>query len=136
MARGGIFAASVAGTVRITEARAVHLAVLMAGHWLAMRLVGIDVPLSAALAGLPVMFLVASLPIAPAGLGTTQAAAVTLFSGFAPGATEPLRQAAVLAYSLAFQAASTFAIGIIGLLCLRLTTHPRPGSSGTPQSKL
>lgn len=117
-----MFDAGVVGTLRITAARCLHAAVLIAGHFTAMHLFGIPVPATVALAGLPVVFLIATLPISPSGLGTTQAAAITLFASFAPGATQAAREAAVLAYSLGFQVANTAVIAAIGLACLRLGT--------------
>jgi uncharacterized membrane protein YbhN (UPF0104 family) len=114
-----LFRAGARGSLQVASARAVHLGVLIFGHMIAMRLFGVDVPLAVALAGLPVMFLVAALPISPAGLGTTQAAAITLFGSFAPGATEASRHAVILAYSLSFQVAVSAVMLSVGLLCLR-----------------
>jgi uncharacterized membrane protein YbhN (UPF0104 family) len=71
---------------------------------------------------LPIVFMVGAIPIAPAGLGTTQATAVALFATYASGTAEEAR-ASVLAYSLAFQVASTPFLIVIGLVCLRLTTR-------------
>ena len=124
------FTAGVLGTLRVTGVRSVHLAILMAGHFTAMWLFGIEVPISVALAGLPVLFLVAALPISPSGLGTTQAAAITLFSSFAPGSSEQARQATVLAYSLAFQVTGTLVVAIVGMICLRSlqTIGPQPST--------
>src|SRR5690606_4325455 len=130
-----LFAAGAGGSARIAAARALHLGVLVAGHWAAMRLFGIVVPAAAALAGLPVMFLIAALPISPAGLGTTQAAAMTLFAGFAPGADEATRQAVVIAYSLAFHAAGTAMVAAVGMMCLRRALGPVPGSLPTRVSR-
>ncbi|MCG8417741.1 MAG: flippase-like domain-containing protein [Proteobacteria bacterium] len=113
------FTAGIWGTLRVIAARTVHLTVLLAGHITAMLLFGIEVPISVAAAGLPVLFFVATLPISPAGLGTTQAAAVTLFASFAPGANDSAQQAAVLAYSLAFQIAGTLVAAVVGVVCLR-----------------
>ena len=115
-----LFDAGIGGTLRVAGARVVHVSVLIAGHWMAMHLFGIHVPAAAALAQLPVVFLVAAIPISPSGLGTTQAAAITLFAPYASGAELPAREAAVLAYSLSFQFAGTAAVAAIGLVCLRL----------------
>jgi uncharacterized membrane protein YbhN (UPF0104 family) len=127
---GPLLRAGVGGTLRVAAARAPHLAVLIVGHWLALRLFGVQVPLAAALTLLPVMFLVGALPLAPSGLGTTQAAAITLFAGFAPG-DEAARHAAVLAYSLSLQAVGTVLSASVGLACLRLataTSRPHTGA--------
>ncbi len=117
-----LFDAGVGGTALVVAARALHMLVLVVTHYLAMRLFGIDVPPAAALARLPVMFLVAALPIAPSGLGTAQAAAVTLFAGYAPGATEEEQAAAVLAYSLSYHVVSTALVCAVGVVCLRRAT--------------
>jgi uncharacterized membrane protein YbhN (UPF0104 family) len=117
-----LFRAGIGGTCKVGAARLVHLTVLMVGHWSALHLFGVDVPPTAALVLLPVLFLVQALPIAPAGLGTTQAAAVTLFAGYAVGAPDAQR-ATVLAYSLAFQAVPMIFVVAVGLVCLRLATR-------------
>lgn len=119
-----LFEAGVAGTLRVGAARIAHLAVLIAGHWLAMRLFGIEVPPAVAVARLPVLFLVAALPISPSGLGTTQAAAVTLFSEYVEAGTAP--EATVLAYSLSFQVVGTALAAVWGLVCLRHVTRGGP----------
>lgn len=128
-----LFRAGVGGTLRVAAARAPHLAVLIVGHWLALRLFGIEVPLSAALTRLPVLFLVAALPLAPSGLGTTQAAAITLFAEFAAG-EEAARHAAVLAYSLSLHALGMVLSASIGIACLRLATGPSRPHTGAHDS--
>jgi uncharacterized membrane protein YbhN (UPF0104 family) len=120
------FRAGARGSLRVASARAVHLGVLICGHVMAMRLFAVEVPLVMALAGLPVLFLVGALPISPAGLGTTQAAAITLFGAFAPGGSEASRHAVVLAYSLSFQIAVTAVMMSAGLVCLRRVSGALP----------
>jgi uncharacterized membrane protein YbhN (UPF0104 family) len=117
-----LFAAGVWGTLAVGAARMVHLVVLLLGHWTALHLFGVDVPPAAAMVLLPVLFLISAIPIAPAGLGTTQAAAVTLFATFAAGGPDAQR-ATVLAYSLAFQFVPMVFVAAIGLPCLRLATR-------------
>ena len=130
-----LFDAGVGGTARVAAARVLHAAILVMGHWLALRLFGVEVPFFAALARLPVLFLVASLPIAPSGLGTTQAAAITMFAEFAPGATVAARQASVLAYSLSLHFVATGIVALLGLYCLRrLTASPPPTNFDNSQS--
>jgi hypothetical protein len=128
-----LFTAGLAGAAQVAAARAVHLGVLVAGHFLAMRLFGIHLPPEAALARLPVLFFIASLPIAPSGLGTTQAAAVALFAPYAPGETEAAQQAQVLAYSLSFHVlggAATAAVGLASLARLSRLTGSSETSGG------
>ncbi len=133
------FDAEIWGTVRIVAARGLHTAVLLAGHWTAMRVFGVDVPLDVALTRLPVLFVVGALPISPSGLGTTQAAAMTLFAEFAPGATESARAATVFAYSLSFHVCCMVGSALTGLICLRAltgsvmeTTNPDRESAPNP----
>src|SRR5690606_965865 len=78
-----LLAVSPLALVRVLGARALHLGVLVGGPGLARRLFDIAVPPAAALLRLPVVLLVAAVPISPAGLGTTQAAAMTLFGDYA-----------------------------------------------------
>jgi hypothetical protein len=118
-----LFDAGVRGTALVAAARAVHLLIMVGGHFLALRLFAIDVPVAAALARIPVVLLVSALPIAPSGLGTGQAAAVTLFADYAPGASEEDRAAAVLAYSLSYHLVATALVAAIGLVCLRRETR-------------
>jgi uncharacterized membrane protein YbhN (UPF0104 family) len=129
-----LFRAGARGSLRVASARAVHLGVLIGGHMLAMRLFGVEVPVVVALAGLPVLFLVGALPISPAGLGTTQAAAITLFGAFAPGGSEASRHAVLLAYSLSFQIAVTAVMMSVGLVCLRRVSGGLEPSTATPES--
>jgi Lysylphosphatidylglycerol synthase TM region len=122
-----------AALVRVLGARVLHLGVLVSGHWLAMRLFDIAVPPAAALLRLPALFLVGAVPISPAGLGTTQAAAMTLFGDYAAAPGEAARQATVLAYSLSCHVISVVLLLLIGLVCWRRLGRTRAAaSSPTP----
>ena len=114
-----LLAVSPAALLRVLGARVLHLGVLVTGHWLTMRLFDITVPPAAALLRLPAMFLVAAVPIAPAGLGTTQAAAMTLFGDYAAAPEEAARQATVLAYSLSHHVTGVVLLVLLGLACWR-----------------
>ncbi|MBN4050322.1 flippase-like domain-containing protein, partial [Desulfobulbus sp. AH-315-M07] len=114
-----LFDARVGGTVRIVLSHGVHLGVMVVGHFVVMRLFGIAVPLSTAITRLPVMFLITALPIAPSGLGTTQAAAIALFADFAPGGSEDTRIATVFAYSLSFHVISVIGMALVGFASWR-----------------
>ncbi|HET6611681.1 MAG TPA: lysylphosphatidylglycerol synthase transmembrane domain-containing protein [Kofleriaceae bacterium] len=109
--------------LRAVGSRALHTVALLGGHYVAMHIFGIDVPIGAALARLPVLIVVNALPVSPAGLGTTQAAAVVLFSAFAPGDTPGAREATVLAYSLSFHVLSQGFGALLSLPCLRGLPH-------------
>lgn len=119
-----LFDAGVFGTLAATLARSLHLGVLIAAHALAYRQFGIEVPVRAALVLFPIIFLVQALPIAPVGLGPTQATAKTLLARFVavPGA-----EGVVVAASLGFQAISTLLMALVGLVCLRWEETPAPG---------
>ena len=88
-----------------------------------MRFFGIRVPPSQAIALLPLVFIISVLPISPSGLGTAQAAAVTLFAQFAHGATLEDRRAAVVGYSLGLQFLALFVQAVLGVYFLRRTTR-------------
>ena len=122
-----LFGLGLGAVAQVASARALHLFVLIAGHWLAMRLFGVDVPPIAALVRLPVMFMITSLPISPSGLGTAQAAAIALFLPFAPGASEAAQQATVLAYSLSCHSITIACLFAIGLVCLRKLQQDQRG---------
>ncbi|HWN69290.1 MAG TPA: lysylphosphatidylglycerol synthase domain-containing protein, partial [Haliangium sp.] len=114
-----LLAVSPAALVRVLGARVLHLGVLVSGNWLAMRLFDIAVPPAAALLRLPAMFLVGAVPISPAGLGTTQAAAMTLFGDYAAAPDQAARQATVLAYSLSSHVTGVVLLVLVGLVCWR-----------------
>jgi uncharacterized membrane protein YbhN (UPF0104 family) len=120
-----LFAVRPLALVHVLGARVLHLGVLITGHWLVMHLFGIAVPPAAALLRLPAMFMVAALPISPAGLGTTQAAAITLFSSHAGAPDQAAREATVLAYSLSCHVAGVVLLVLVGLVCWRWL--PRAG---------
>lgn len=80
-------------------------------HWLGVKTFGMEIPFLQMMAFLPIVFMIAALPITVARLGSTQAAWIFFFQGFA--APEQL-----LAYSLASHltfALTRAALGIIFL---------------------
>lgn len=80
-------------------------------HSQALGFFGIEIPLLRLLAFLPIVFLVAALPVTVAHLGTSQAAWIFFFSRYAP-------EADLLAYSLASHLTFMLANGSFGLLFL------------------
>ncbi len=80
-------------------------------HYLAARTFGIRIPFGSMLTFLPVIFMVAALPVTIAHLGTTQAAWLLFFSRYA--ATSQL-----LAFSLASHFVFMISRGILGLIFL------------------
>ena len=128
-----LFDAGLSGHAVAVLARVPYVTALVLGHWVALRTWGIPVPLSTGLALLPIVVVASALPIAPAGLGTTQAAFVLFFARYAIGATPDVRAASVLAFSVIHFAYGAFASLTIGLVCLpfarrtvRLTASAAP----------
>jgi hypothetical protein len=80
---------------RLVAARAAFHASFALFVWLSAPSFAVQLPLVEALARMPVVLGVASLPIAPGGVGTAQAAMSWLFADFG-------RPSAVLAYGLAY----------------------------------
>jgi hypothetical protein len=80
-------------------------------HRVALGFFGIDVPTARLLAFLPIVFMVAALPITVAHLGTSQAAWIYFFGDRAP-------EASLLAYSLASHLTFMLANGMLGLVFL------------------
>jgi uncharacterized membrane protein YbhN (UPF0104 family) len=124
-----LFDAGVLGTLAATASRVVHLAVLIVAHAMVYRLFGIALPVRAALVLLPIIFLVQAMPIAPAGLGTTQAAAVALLAPYVAG---PDGAGVVVAASIGFQAVITALMAVVGMVCLRLEEGPAEGPAEAP----
>ncbi|HKA89443.1 MAG TPA: lysylphosphatidylglycerol synthase domain-containing protein [Haliangiales bacterium] len=118
-----LFQAGLRGHAVAIAARLPHMAVLVGGNFAAMHLFGVTPPLGKALVLLPIVFVLAVLPISPSGLGTAQAAAVTLFAEFAHGATLDDRRAAVAAYSLGLQFLALIVQAALGVVFLRRATR-------------
>lgn len=113
-----LLGAGVAGHFRALLVRLPHIAALIAFQVFMLRSFGVQVPIIVALAVMPVIFLVAVLPISVQGLGTTQAAMVYFFARYA-GGDRQAQQAAVLASSLVAQALALVIQSVLGLGCLR-----------------
>jgi hypothetical protein len=119
-----LFAAGVGGHLAAIAARLPHVALLVVMPWVAFRVWGIAVPLTVGLAYLPVVLLVAALPLTPSGLGTVQAVQVALFAPWAAGDTSAQREAVVLAFSLAHAGLALLVQVVAGALCARLLRAP------------
>ena len=113
-----LLAAGARGHLNALLVRLPHIACLIAFQTLMLRAFGVTVPLVTAIASMPVVFLIAVLPISVQGIGTTQAAMVFFFARFAPG-DQTTREAAVLAESLVAQAIALGFQSVLGLACLR-----------------
>jgi hypothetical protein len=114
-----------------------HVAVLVLSYWVALRTWGIPVPLIAGLTLMPAVVIASVLPITPAGLGTTQAALVYLFSDYAAGATVDERHAHVLAFAVVYFVYSVVSALVVGLGCTpfarKLDLLPRSRAPGQLQ---
>lgn len=113
-----LFDAGVRGHGIAMLARIPHVVVIVLGDWAAMRAWGIHVPFSAGITLVPVVVIAASLPISPAGLGTTQAAFTLLFASYATGATAELRTGQILAFALVHFVYGVACSLTIGSICL------------------
>ena len=80
-------------------------------HAKALTFFGIEIPVLPLLAFLPIVYLVAALPVTVAHLGTSQAAWIFFFGGYAA-------EADLLAYSLAAHLTFMLANGSFGLIFL------------------
>jgi len=97
--------------VRIIALRAPMFVVSLCAHYYAAHAFGIHIPLSQMLIFLPVIFMLAALPITVAHLGTTQAAWVFFFGQYAPVPR-------LLAFSLAAHLVFASTRAILGLAWL------------------
>ena len=97
--------------VQVILLRAPMFAVSLVIHFVAVRTFGFEIPLGQLLAFLPIIFMLAALPITVAHLGTTQAAWIFFFGDYAAPSE-------LLAYSLASHLAFMLARGLLGLVFL------------------
>ncbi|MBX3183941.1 MAG: flippase-like domain-containing protein [Polyangiaceae bacterium] len=74
----------VSGHLLAILVRLPHVAALYLGTWLSFSFFGVWVPPADALAYIPLLMLVAALPLTPGGVGTRDATALSLLAPFAP----------------------------------------------------
>ena len=100
--------------------------VAVCAHYWAARAFGIDIPFGHLLTFLPVIFMVAALPVTVAHLGTTQAAWIYFFGQFAPSPK-------LLAFSLVAHLTFSLTRAALGLAWLPVAygdlVQPRPARS-------
>jgi hypothetical protein len=100
--------------------------VALCAHYYAARAFGIHIPFGHLLTFLPVIFMVAALPVTVAHLGTTQAAWIYFFGQFAPAPK-------LLAFSLVAHLTFSLTRAALGLLWLPVAygdlVQPRPARS-------
>jgi hypothetical protein len=110
-----LFDAGLRGHAIAMVGRIPHCAILVLGHWVALRVWGIPVPFGVGVTLMPVVVIASVLPISPAGLGTTQAAFVYFFSTYAAGATADAQRGHVLAFAIVYFVYTIIALLVIGL---------------------
>jgi uncharacterized membrane protein YbhN (UPF0104 family) len=103
--------ATAARYFQIVLLRMPMFAVAVCAHYFGARAFGIDIPFGHLLTFLPVVFMVAALPVTVAHLGTTQAAWIYFFGQFAPAPK-------LLAFSLVAHLTFTLTRALLGLLWL------------------
>ena len=113
-----LFDAGLRGHALAILGRVPHNALIILGHWIAIRAWGIEVPFEVGMTLMPAVAIISVLPISPAGLGTTQAAMVYFFSEFAAGGTVDERQATVLAFGIVYFVYGIIASVLVGLVCM------------------
>ncbi|HXI31139.1 MAG TPA: hypothetical protein VNG89_22030 [Vicinamibacterales bacterium] len=96
---------------QIVLLRAPMFVVSLFAHYYAAHAFGIEIPLLQLLTFLPVIFMVAALPVTVAHLGTTQAAWIFFFGAYAPAPR-------LLAFSLAAHLVFTTTRALLGVLWL------------------
>jgi len=109
--------------------RAPMFAVSVCAHYLGARAFGIEIPFGALLTFLPVIFMVAALPITVAHLGTTQAAWVYFFGSYAPAPT-------LLAFSLAAHLTFSLTRALLGLAWLPVAYADLSGGRARRRAEL
>ena len=103
--------ATAARYLQIVVLRMPMFAVAVVAHYYGARAFGIEIPFGHLLTFLPVIFMVAALPVTVAHLGTTQAAWIYFFGQFAPAPK-------LLAFSLVAHLTFTLTRALLGLLWL------------------
>jgi hypothetical protein len=115
-----LLSAGLTGHLKAMAVRVPHIAALMAYQIVALRGLGVELPLGVALAALPVVMFIAVLPISVQGLGTTQVALQFFFAQYEPAGFKA--GAVVGAASLAAQGIALGFQLLTSLVCLRTRT--------------
>jgi hypothetical protein len=95
-----------------------HVLVLFVGTWVPFSFFGVNIPLTDALAYIPVVMLVTAIPITPQGVGTRDVVALQLLAHYAPGSSEQ-QAAAIAATTLSWAAALTLVQATLSPLFMR-----------------
>jgi hypothetical protein len=113
-----LFELGVSGHLLALLYRLPHLVVLFVGTWVPFLFLGIEIPFTHALALIPALMLVVSLPVSPQGIGTRDVFAQQLFVSYAVGTFEEQR-AAVAAATLTWACAITLVQAILSPIFMR-----------------
>jgi uncharacterized membrane protein YbhN (UPF0104 family) len=90
-----LFAMGLRGHLVAILVRLPHVFAQFLGAWVPFLFFGVKIPFSDALALMPVLMFVVTLPVSPQGVGTRDAMSLALFSSYAPGT--PTEQASFVA---------------------------------------
>lgn len=101
-----LFDVGLRGHLAALVTRLPHVLVQFLGTWAPFLFFGIEVPFTDALALLPVIMFVVTLPVSPQGLGTRETLSIALLSRYAAGAPAE-RNALIAATTLSWLAALT-----------------------------
>jgi hypothetical protein len=116
-----LLSAGLTGYLKAIVVRLPHVAAVIAFQLVALRSLSVAIPLGTALVTLPVVMLIAVLPISVQGLGTTQVAMNFFFAQFVPHAMgRP--EAVINAASFTAQFISFVFQVVTGFVCLRTRT--------------
>lgn len=115
----------------LTLLKCAYQGVFAAVFYFGLGAFGVDVPFALALIATPLIQIAGSLPIAPAGLGTQQAAMIYLFAG---RMGEPDRAAAVAAFAFSFPLLLMLTRALIGLIYLPDLRRER-NAQGDPSAR-
>jgi len=129
-----LFEAGVRGHALAILGRVPHTTVIVVGVWLSARTWGIVMPFGDGIAIAPIIVIASVLPIAPAGLGTGQAATVFLFANYAVGATADDRNAAVLAFAVVNFVYAVASSLVVGLACIPIARRAGVLAEAPPMS--
>ena len=119
------FDAGVGGFAKALGARLPHVLVLVVKLWIGLRIWGIELPLAQGLVRLAAVLVAAVLPLAPAGLGTTEVALVALVSPYSHAPTAGARESVVLAFALLYHLFGMAGQALVGLGCLGVLSRRR-----------
>lgn len=113
-----LFDVGIRGHLQALALRIPHMLVLFAGSWIPFAFFGVDIPPGAAFAYVPVLMVVAALPITPQGVGTRDWFALHYFAHYAPGSRAD-QDAAVVAATLTFFVGITLVQAVLSLILMQ-----------------